>query len=59
MLKGKHSEIIPVKFDLIWLSGFRGKELNVKVYDAKWWEKLAWPLARCAKNGMKTNLIFI
>ena len=23
----------PARFDLIWFSGFRGKDLNVKVYD--------------------------
>jgi hypothetical protein len=40
---------IPAKFGLIWLSGFRGKDLNMKVYkhtmtDSKWWQKLTWPL---------------
>ena len=56
-LKGTHPKTIPARFGLIWFRGFRGEDLNVKVYyvrqrmtDAKWWQKLTWPLARWAKN---------
>jgi hypothetical protein len=42
---------------LIWFSGFRREDLNVKVYDvrrtdAKWWQKLTWHLAMWAKKGV-------
>jgi hypothetical protein len=56
ILKGTHPRTIPARFGLIWFRGFRGEDLNVKVYDgrttmdAKWWQKLTWPLARSAKN---------
>jgi hypothetical protein len=55
ILKGTHPGTIPARFGLIWLGGFRGEDLNVKVYnvqrtDTKWWQKLTWPLARWAKN---------
>jgi hypothetical protein len=57
ILKGTHPRSIPDRFGLIWFRGFRGEDLNVKVYDgrttdAKWWQKLTWPLARWAKKGM-------
>ena len=29
ILKGTHPETIPVRFGLIWFSGFRGEDLNV------------------------------
>ena len=32
ILKGGHPRTIPVKFVLIWFSGFRGKDLNVIFY---------------------------
>jgi hypothetical protein len=32
LLKGEHPRTIPPKFVLIWFSGFRGEDLNVKVY---------------------------
>jgi hypothetical protein len=32
ILKRTHLMTIPVKFGLIWLSNFRGEDLNVKVY---------------------------
>ena len=53
------------RFGVMWFSDFRGKDLNVKAYDvqgtdgwakertttnAKWWEKLTWPLARWPEN---------
>jgi hypothetical protein len=46
ILKGTHPGTIPARLGLIWFSGFRGEDLNVKVYDvrrtgAKWWQKLA------------------
>ena len=56
ILKGTHPTTIPARFGLIWFRGFRGEDLNVKVYDgrmttdAKWWQKLTWPLARWAKK---------
>ena len=28
-----HPRIIPIKFDFIWFTDYRGKDLNVKVYD--------------------------
>jgi hypothetical protein len=31
ILKGTH----PVRFGLIWFSGFRGEDINVKVYDGR------------------------
>jgi hypothetical protein len=36
ILKGIHPKIIPARFGLIWFSGFRGEDLNVKVYDVRW-----------------------
>jgi hypothetical protein len=32
-LKGTYPGTIPAKLGLIWFSGFRGEDLNVKVYD--------------------------
>jgi len=32
ILKGTHPGIIPARFALIWLCGFRGKDLNVIFY---------------------------
>jgi hypothetical protein len=32
-LKGDHPRTIPAKFALIWFSGFREEDLNVKVYE--------------------------
>ena len=65
ILKGTNPRTIPATFDLIWFRGFRGEDLNVKVYDVrrttdgrttydKWWQKLRWPLARWAKKWKKT-----
>jgi hypothetical protein len=52
---------IPARFGLIRFRGFRGDDLNVKVYDvrrtdgwtdAKWWQKLTWSLlARWTKKA--------
>ena len=55
ILKGTHPRTIPARFGLIWFRGFRGEDLNVEVYDvrqmdAKWWQKLTWPLARWANK---------
>jgi hypothetical protein len=35
ILKGTHPGTIPARFGLIWFSGFRGEDLNVKVYDVR------------------------
>ena len=35
ILKWDYPRTIPAKFALIWLSGFRGEDLNVKVYDVR------------------------
>ena len=35
ILKGTHPRTIPARFGLIWFRGFRGKDLNVKVYDVR------------------------
>jgi hypothetical protein len=32
ILKWDYPRTIPAKFGLIWISGFRGEDLNVKVY---------------------------
>ena len=52
ILKETHPRTIPARFGLIRFRGFRGEDLNVKVYDvrrtdwrwqttdAKWWQKL-------------------
>ena len=37
ILKGTHPRIIPARFGLIWFRGFRGEDLNVKVYDVRRW----------------------
>jgi hypothetical protein len=34
-LKGTHQGTIPARLGLIWFSGFRGEDLNVKVYDVR------------------------
>jgi len=34
-LKGTHPRTIPARFGLIWFRGFRGEDLNVKVYDGR------------------------
>jgi hypothetical protein len=31
-LKGTHPRTIPVRFGLVWFRGFRGEDLNVKVF---------------------------
>ena len=36
ILKGTHPGTIPARLGLIWFSGFRGEDLNVKVYDVRW-----------------------
>jgi hypothetical protein len=48
ILKGTHPGTIPARFGFIWFSGFRGEDLNVKVYDVR--QKLTWPLDRRAQN---------
>ena len=35
ILKGTHPGTIPARLGLIWFSGFRGEDLNVKVYDVR------------------------
>ena len=35
ILKGTHPGTIPARLGLIWFSGFRGEDLNVKVYDIR------------------------
>ena len=35
IVKGTHPRTIRAKFGLIWLRGFRGEDLNVKVYDVR------------------------
>ena len=35
ILKGTHPRTIPARFGLIWFKGFRGEDLNVKVYDVR------------------------
>ena len=35
ILKGTHPRTIPARFGLIWFWGFRGEDLNVKVYDIR------------------------
>ena len=56
IIKGGHPRTIPARFDLIWFSGFRGKDLNVKVYDVQWTTINDRPqvMAKCA---YKTNTI--
>ena len=34
-LKGTHPGSIPARFALIWFSGFRGGDLNVKAYEVR------------------------
>jgi hypothetical protein len=43
---------IPAKFGLIWFNGFRGEDLNVKVYDIP----LACELKRLLHTGKKVRL---
>ena len=45
IFKGTHPRTIPARFGLIWFRGFRGEDLNVKVYNVRW-QKLTWPLPR-------------
>jgi hypothetical protein len=35
VLKGTHPGSIPARLSLIWFIGFRGEDLNVKVYDGR------------------------
>ena len=35
ILKGTHPRTIPARFGLIWFRGFRGEDLNVKVYNGR------------------------
>jgi hypothetical protein len=35
MLNGTLPRTIPTRFDLNWFRGFRGEDLNVKVYDVR------------------------
>ena len=35
ILKRTHPRTIPARFGLIWFRGFRGEDLNVKVYDVR------------------------
>jgi hypothetical protein len=35
ILKGIHPRTISASFGLIWFRGFRGEDLNVKVYDVR------------------------
>jgi len=36
ILKRNHLNTIPAKFGLLWVSGFRGEDLNMKVYNVPW-----------------------
>jgi hypothetical protein len=42
ILKGTHPGTIPARLGLIWVSGFRGEDLNVKVYDVRRQEDDGW-----------------
>jgi hypothetical protein len=50
ILKGTHPGTIPARLGLIWFSGFRGEDLNVKVYDVRRTpsddKKLTWPFGQ-------------
>jgi hypothetical protein len=35
-LKGPHPRTIPARFDLIWFSSFRGKDLNSPTLHSRW-----------------------
>ena len=35
IVRGTHLRTIPARFGLIWFRGFRGEDLNVKVYDIR------------------------
>ena len=49
ILKGTHPGTIPARLGLIWFSGFRGEDLNVKVYDGR-------RMPSDGKSSQKSNL---
>ena len=42
ILKGTHPRTIPARFGLIWFRGFRGEDLNVKVYEIRRTDDDGW-----------------
>jgi hypothetical protein len=44
ILKGTHPRTIPARFGLIWFRGFRGEDLNVKVYDVRRFSETIEPI---------------
>jgi hypothetical protein len=53
ILKGDHPRTIPAKFALIWFSGFRGEDLNVKKTLVEW--SLNGPLPKMCPVILTSN----
>ena len=53
ILKGTHPRTIPARFGLIWFRGFRGEDLNVKVYDIRTDDDRWTPKAHMAEGELK------
>jgi hypothetical protein len=53
ILKGIHPRTIPARFGLVWFRGFRGEDLNVKVYDVRRRNGRRWmPSDDKSSNGL-------
>ena len=52
ILKGTHPRSIPARLCLIWLSGFRGEDLNVKDYDVRRTEGRRTPSDGKSSHGL-------
>jgi hypothetical protein len=57
ILKGTHPRTIPTRFGLIWFRGFRGEDLNVKVYDVR--TPSDGKSSRCLWQGEPKNFITV
>ena len=51
ILKRTHPGTIPARLGLIWFSGFRGEDLNVKVYDVRRTDNDGWRMPSDGKSS--------
>jgi hypothetical protein len=60
ILKGDHPRTIPAKYSLIWLSGFRGEDLNVIVYQNMYnlYNRYKLVERKCSQKNPENRLIY-
>jgi hypothetical protein len=59
ILKGTHTRTFPARFGLIQFRGFRGEDLNVKVYDVRRTDRRLWPVELKTRGLKVPERLFI